>query len=225
MEFDLLICDCDGVLIDSEVIACEIDTEMFTAAGFPLTVADVRRRFVGMSQAGMRAVLEREAGRSLPADFDARLSARLAAAFEQELAALPDVRRTVLALGMPRCVASSSSLDRLRQTLTLTGLHDLFAPHIFSASQVERGKPAPDLFLFAASRFGAPPGRCLVVEDSVAGVTAARAAGMTVIGFTGGGHCDVGTPDRLREAGVHHIARSWQDIALELVQAAPLPAG
>ncbi|WP_343715349.1 HAD family hydrolase [Inquilinus sp.] len=210
--FDLLICDCDGVLIDSEVIACEIDAEMFTAAGFPLTVAEVRRRFVGMSQAGMRAVLEQEAGRSLPADFDARLSARLSAAFEQELAALPDVRRIVLALGMPRCVASSSSLDRLRQTLTLTGLHDLFAPHIFSASQVEWGKPAPDLFLFAAARFGAPPGRCLVVEDSVAGVTAARAAGMTAIGFTGGGHCDSGTQQRLRDAGAHHIARSWREL-------------
>lgn len=209
--FDLLICDCDGVLIDSEVIACEVDAEMFTEAGFPLTVAEVRRRFVGMSQAGMRATLEREAGRALPADFDDRLSTRLAAAFEQELAALPDVRRGVLALGMPRCVASSSSPERLRRTLTLTGLHDLFAPHIFSASQVERGKPAPDLFLFAAARMGAAPGRCLVVEDSVPGVTAARAAGMTAIGFTGGAHCDAGTPQRLRDAGAHHVARSWRE--------------
>lgn len=217
--FDLLICDCDGVLIDSEVIACEIDAEMFTAAGFPLTVADVRRRFVGMSQAGMRTVLEREAGRALPADFDTRLSARLAAAFERELAALPDVRRSVLALGMPRCVASSSSPDRLRHTLTLAGLHDLFAPHIFSASQVEHGKPAPDLFLFAAARLGVAPGRCLVIEDSVAGVTAARAAGMTAVGFIGGGHCDAGTADRLRQAGAHHIARSWRDFEEVLASA------
>jgi HAD superfamily hydrolase (TIGR01509 family) len=219
LGFELLICDCDGVLIDSEVIACEVDAEMFTAAGFPLSVVEVRRRFVGMSQAGMRAVLEREAGRALPEDFDARLSARLAAAFEQELTALPDVRHAVLALGMPRCVASSSSPERLRHTLARTGLYDLFAPHVFSASQVERGKPAPDLFLFAAARLGVAPGRCLVVEDSVAGVTAARAAGMTVIGFTGGGHCDAGTPGRLREAGAHHIARSWRECQEILVPA------
>ncbi|MGK9230371.1 HAD family hydrolase [Inquilinus limosus] len=219
MGFDLLICDCDGVLIDSEVIACEVDAETFTAAGFPLSVVEVRRRFVGMSQAEMRATLEREAGRRLPDDFDARLSARLAAAFERELTALPDVRQAVLALGTRRCVASSSSPDRLRHTLTLTGLYDLFAPHVFSASQVERGKPAPDLFLFAAARFDVAPGRCLVVEDSVAGVTAARAAGMTVIGFTGGAHCDAATPHRLLEAGAHHIAHSWRECQEILVPA------
>ncbi len=173
--FDLLICDCDGVLIDSEVIACEVDAEMFTAAGFPLSVVEVRRRFVGMSQAGMRAVLEREAGRALPEDFDARLSARLAAAFEQELAALPDVRHAVLALGMPRCVASSSSPERLRHTPTRTGLYDLFAPHVFSASCRSSAVSRPPTCSCSPPPASASrPAAALVVEDSVAGVTAAR---------------------------------------------------
>jgi HAD superfamily hydrolase (TIGR01509 family) len=200
-RFDLVIFDCDGVLIDSEVIACRIDAACLAEIGFPITVEDILDRYVGISVAGMLADLEQRHGRKLPADFPALLRQRAEAAFAAELTTIPGIEAALDGLSRPICVASSSAPERLRHSLSLVGLYERFAPHIFSSAQVARGKPAPDLFLFAAERMGAAPRRCLVIEDSLAGVTAARDAGMTVLGFTGGGHCRPGHGARLSDAG------------------------
>jgi HAD superfamily hydrolase (TIGR01509 family) len=147
-------------------------------------------------------VIEREWGRRLPAEYDAQAKATLAGLYATDLRPIAHVSGTLAAIDLPVCVASSSMPDKLHQGLMLTGLHARFAPHIFSASQVRRGKPAPDLFLFAAERMGGTaPAGCLVVEDSVAGVVAAVAAGMRVLGFVGGSHCGPDHADALRRVG------------------------
>jgi HAD superfamily hydrolase (TIGR01509 family) len=140
----------------------------------------------------------------LPADFAETLNRTLFARFESELQPIPGVRDAILALPHRRCVASSSLPERIAFSLRLTGLDDLFE-HVFSASEVARGKPAPDLFLHAATRMGAVPDQCLVIEDSTAGVQAARAARMNVIGFAGGGHCGPDHAGKLRDAGATFI--------------------
>jgi HAD superfamily hydrolase (TIGR01509 family) len=202
---DLIIFDCDGVLIDSELIACEVDAACLSEIGWPHTVEDILERYVGRSAAAMLADIEARTGRRLPDGFPEMLRRRLAAAFETDLTAIPGVEDVLDRLSCRFCIASSSAPERLRHSLTLVGLYDRFAPDIFSAAEVRRGKPAPDLFLHAAARIGVPPSRCLVIEDSLAGVEAAGAAGMTVFGFTGGGHCRQGHAERLRQAGASTI--------------------
>lgn len=203
--FDLLVFDCDGVLIDSEPIANRIHAAALTALGYPLTPEECVRRFTGMTDRAMYDAIEAERGAPLPADHDARVKRLIEAAYRSELRAIPGVAEMLARLELPLCVASSSRPEKLRLGLELTGLWDRFAPHVFSAASVARGKPAPDLFLYAAERMGAAPARCLVVEDSVAGVTAARAAGMAVFGFKGGGHCGAGHAARLRAAGAAEV--------------------
>ncbi len=156
--------------------------------------------------------LERLHGPRLPADFAETLRLRVAAAFETELAAIDCVAAAIDAVPGLRCVASSSTPERLRHSLKLTGLWDRFAPNVFSATQVARGKPAPDLFLFAAASMGADPSACLVIEDSVPGVQAAVAAGMRVVGFTGGGHCRPGHAGWLLAAGADAVAASMSQV-------------
>jgi HAD superfamily hydrolase (TIGR01509 family) len=207
-EACLIIFDCDGVLIDSEPLSCRAVAEELTKAGFPFSAAQVGTRFTGMSDVSMYAAIEREAGRRLPPDLNRRVHERLMAAFRSELKAIDGIHHVLDHLdgsAIPYCVASSSTPERLDITLNHVGLHDRFAA-IFSASMVKRGKPAPDLFLHAAVNMGVRPGRCVVVEDSVAGVTAARAAGMAVVGFSGGGHCLVGHDEMLAGAGADKVA-------------------
>jgi HAD superfamily hydrolase (TIGR01509 family) len=201
MSRRLVIFDCDGVLIDSEVITCRVQAERLTAHGFGITTDDVIRRFTGMRDREMYAILEREHGRALPDDYDVRTKEAIAEVYRRELRALPGVAAAIDAIALSKCVASSSNPVKLRFGLELTGLYPRFAPHLFSAAQVGRGKPAPDLFLFAAAEMGRAPGECLVVEDSIAGVQAARAAGMAVFGFCGGSHCRDGHADLLRATG------------------------
>jgi HAD superfamily hydrolase (TIGR01509 family) len=210
---DLIIFDCDGVLIDSELIACQVDAACLTEIGWPHTVEDILDRYVGRSAAAMLTDIEARTGRRLPDGFAETLRRRLAASFEMDLTAIPGVEDLLDRLGCRFCVASSSAPERLRHSLSLVGLYDRFAPHIFSATEVRRGKPAPDLFLHAAERMGAAPSRCLVVEDSLAGVEAARAAGMTVLGFIGGGHCRPGHAERLRQAGASTIFAEMAELA------------
>jgi HAD superfamily hydrolase (TIGR01509 family) len=202
---ELVIFDCDGVLIDSEVIGCRIDAECFAEIGLPIGVEEVTARYVGISTRTMFADVERRFNVKLPEDFGSRIRARVTAAFEKELAIIPGIEAVLDALPCRCCVASSSGPDRLRHALSLVGLARRFEPHIFSATQVENGKPAPDLFLFAARTMGVTPEQCVVIEDSVAGVQAAVAAGMRVFGFTGGGHCGPCHGDLLREAGAYGI--------------------
>lgn len=195
----LIIFDCDGVLVDSEMIASQVLAEAVSALGHPLTAAQCRARFTGKSLDSVFAELHRDV--DLPDNFIETLRARDVAAFEAHLKAIPGVRRAIDGLGMPMCVASSGRLEKIRHSLTLTGLIDFFQDHLFSAEQVAHGKPAPDLFLLAARTMGAKPGDCVVIEDSTAGVRAALAAGMRVLGFAGGSHCGPGYADVLRAAG------------------------
>ena len=201
----LVIFDCDGVLVDSEMLACGVEARALTAAGYPITTAEVAHRYVGVSDGDMRRAIEQESGRTLPDDHVARCAAELEDVFRRELRAVQGIAAVVDAVkasGRPVCVASSSSPERLRLALGLTGLWERFAPHVFSAKMVARGKPAPDLFLLAAREMAVEPAACLVVEDSAPGI---RAAGMTPIGFTGGSHCGAGHDARLREAGAEPI--------------------
>ena len=207
----LVIFDCDGVLIDSEVLACSTAVKTMGEFGFAITLEEYLG-FVGRSARGGGAVLEARFG-PLPAALAATDRARLFERFEAELQPMPGVREVVAGLSVPACVASSSDHDRLRLTLTLTGLHGLFAPAIFSATEVSRGKPAPDLFLHAAARMGVAPAACLVIEDSPAGVAAAVAAGMLAVGFVGGSHCGPQHGEKLQAAGAERVVGDMAQVA------------
>lgn len=217
-DMDLFIFDCDGVLVDSEIVSFEVEAEALVAAGIPVTSQDLLNRFVGTSSAAMFATLEREHGLCLPEDFASGIARRVLEVFDARLRPIPGIAELLAGLPDPKCVASSSDPARIRHSLTLAGILGHFEPHIFSATQVRRGKPAPDLFLFAAERMATPPARCLVIEDSVAGVTAARAAGMTVLGFTGGSHCLDDHADRLRAAGAAEVFGAMGEIGQRLAR-------
>jgi HAD superfamily hydrolase (TIGR01509 family) len=199
--FDLVVFDCDGVLVDSEVISCRTHAEMLTRHGYPISAEQVHDRFLGRSAREARLEIERELGRSVSDDLDVELKAELYRSFKASLEAIPGIVQALDGISMAVCVASSGSPERIRTSLTLVGLYDRFVPNVFSAQQVENGKPAPDLFLFAAAQMQVAPVRCLVIEDSLPGVVAARAAGMTVLGFHGGSHCRPITAKTLRGAG------------------------
>jgi len=213
----LLIFDFDGVLVDSEVLACRIDAEFLTGLGVPYTTEEILRQFVGVSLKDMISRIEAEHGCRLPTDFGEKLNRILFARFEAELKPVPGVREAILALPFPRCVASSSIPERIALSLRVTGLADLF-DHVFSASEVARGKPAPDLFLHAASKMSVSPDDCLVIEDSPAGVQAAIAAGMRVIGFVGGSHCGPEHQGKLRQAGATTIIERMADLSEAVAQ-------
>jgi HAD superfamily hydrolase (TIGR01509 family) len=197
----LVIFDCDGVLIDSEVIACRADAECLAEVGVTLSVEEILDRYLGISAAEMCADIEARHRVGLPRDFGETMRRRVAAAFQSELLPMAGVAEVLAAMPQRRCVASSSAPERLRHSLSLTGLLHWFEPHVFSAAQVSRGKPAPDLFLFAAASMRVAPAACMVIEDSVPGVRAAVAAGITAIGFAGGSHCRAGHANRLLAAG------------------------
>ena len=205
MTPDLIIFDCDGVLVDSEIIACRVDARELGRLGFRLTVDDVAARFVGRSTKDMLDTLEAEQGIPVPAGFREHILASVLTAFDSELAAVPNMARALAAIEAPVCVASSSDVARIEHSLALTGLLSFFAPNIFSAQMVERGKPSPDLFQLAARSLETPPDACLVVEDSVTGVQAGVAAGMTVVGFCGASHCLDGHAERLSAAGASQV--------------------
>ena len=200
-NFDLIIFDCDGVLVDSEVISCRAHAETLTRHGYPITADEVLNRFLGVSDREARLMIENEIGRKLPNDFESQVKQATLQFYADDLRAISYVSEAIAAIGLPKCVASSGTPEKIRHGLTCAGLYDQLAPHIFSASEVKRGKPAPDLFLFAAEQMQAAPAQCLVIEDSIPGVTGAVAAGMTVLGFHGGSHCPPGHADTLRAAG------------------------
>ncbi len=185
----LVIFDCDGVLVDSERLTVAIEARLLTELGAPHSEQEVVDAFMGRTAAAGQRVLEQLLGPELAAEFDRRSTVEIRQAFSSSLAPVAGVELVLAALrtqNLPYCVASSGSHEKMRLTLGLTGLADEFAGRIFSASEVARGKPFPDLFVHAARSMGVEPARCVVVEDSVPGVQAAVAAGMTVYGFTGG---------------------------------------
>jgi HAD superfamily hydrolase (TIGR01509 family) len=190
---ELVIFDCDGVLVDSERLAVRVEAALLGELGWPLSQAEVIERFMGRSQAFMLQAIQERLGADLPDGWQELLDRRYRAAFEAELTPVDGVVEALDRIAIPICVASGGSHQMLRHTLGLTGLYERFQGRIFSASEVAEGKPAPDLFLHAAARLGAEPAACAVVEDSRYGVEAARAAGMLAFGYTGG----LTSPERL----------------------------
>ncbi|MFE5563109.1 HAD family hydrolase [Streptomyces sp. NPDC056544] len=184
---ELVIFDCDGVLVDSERIAVRVDALVLAELGWNLTEAEIVDRFMGRSSQSMTEEIEAHLGHSLPADWEEEFRPLYRDALAAELTPVPGIVDALDALtGLPTCVASSGSHDKMRFTLGITGLHQRFEGRIFSATEVEHGKPAPDLFLHAAQQMGVAPEACAVVEDSQYGLQAARAAGMRAFAYAGG---------------------------------------
>jgi HAD superfamily hydrolase (TIGR01509 family) len=195
-RFDLVIWDCDGVLIDSERLAVRTESQILTELGWPLTESDVVELFVGRSSRYMQTVIEEKLGR--PVDWKVQFEQRVREACERELEPVEGVIDALDAIDIPSCVASSSSHAMLNFKLGLTGLAERFAGRIYSADDVAHGKPDPAVFLFAATSMGVSPERCAVIEDSVSGVEAGVAAGMSVFAFSGG----VTSAQKLQRDGV-----------------------
>lgn len=208
-----LIFDFDGVVADSEVLANTVLAEVVTELGVPTTVEDAYRSYLGKRFSEIIAEIEKTVGRTLPPSFAAEYQARTLERFRQALVPIPGVREFITKLShVPRCIASSSSPDRLAVCLDVLSMTSLFDGRVFSASNVERGKPHPDIFLHASASIGVPPRECIVIEDSPSGVTAARAAGCTAIGLLAAGHISEGHDISLREAGAHYLALDYLEI-------------
>ncbi|MGY3440148.1 HAD family hydrolase [Bradyrhizobium sp. USDA 4473] len=210
-DTDLVIFDCDGVLVDSEALSCRCLAEAMVRAGIAMTTERALELFLGRSTS---ALLEycRDVGEPLPANFLPDLAVQVRETFSSQLKPIAGVAAVLAQLRLPYCVASSSDLARVKYSLELTGLAASFGPRLYTAQMVRHGKPAPDLFLHAASAMGADPGRTLVIEDSVSGVTAAKAAGMKVWGFVGGTHYRLTDGNALlRQAGADRIFAAMTD--------------
>jgi HAD superfamily hydrolase (TIGR01509 family) len=187
-DIGLVIFDCDGVLVDSESLAMRVLLEGLGEIGYAIGEEEAYERFLGRSLANMQAVLRAEYGSELPPDRLDRMRQRLFEVYRQELMPIDGIAAMLDRLATPCCVASSSQMERLQVSLEVTGLLSRFVPHLFSATMVAQGKPAPDLFLHVAERMAVAPAACLVIEDSAAGIGAAQRAGMRVFGFVGGSH-------------------------------------
>lgn len=205
---DLIIFDCDGVVADSEVLSAGVLIESLAALGIAITQAEVQRDFLGRSFPTVAGMIRQRFGRPLPDDFEAAYRRELLTRFESDLHPTPGFRPMLETLTLPVCIATSSSPQRVARTLDLLGLTDRFGPHVFTASQVARGKPAPDLFLFAAGRMGVQPTAALVIEDSLPGIEAAQAAGMPVLRYCGGAHL---RRSRMPAGPVPHFD-NWADL-------------
>lgn len=185
---ELVIFDCDGVLVDSEPISMAVLVEIIAEAGGGIGEDEAYDRFLGKSLSSICEILKAEFGLLIHPIHLEMMRERLYSRFAKELRPVEGIHGAIGAIAIAKCVASSSQVERIRLSLTVTGLIDALGEHIFSSSMVNNGKPAPDLFLYAAETMGASPGSCLVIEDSIAGVSAARAAGMHVFGFVGASH-------------------------------------
>ena len=214
--FDLVIFDCDGVLVDSETISCSILADNLTRIGFAVDLDYVNEHYLGRSFDVIKADYLRCVGRPLPHGFVDAWYCDLFAAFRRDLKPIDGAAEVLRRLTIPKCVASSSSPARLALSLEVTGLANLCGTDIFDASLVSRGKPSPDLFLYCAERMGAAPRRTLVVEDSITGIAAAAAAGMTAWGFVGGSHyAGARNTGPLRRAGAALIIASMIEFGLD----------
>lgn len=220
--FELVVFDMDGVLVDSEILACRCLMEMLARHGVTVDLDEVYEKFLGRSFGAVTQDFRSRTGLPLPDGFAAELSVLLVERYKSSLRAMPDVAPMLRGLRAPSCIASSSTPERIHLSLALTALAPFFGERIFSATMVPRGKPAPDLFLFAADRMGAAPKGALVIEDSVSGVLAGKAAGMTVWGFVGGGHyTDRDGGSMLRDAGADRIVERMADLLPLLSEAFP----
>lgn len=202
MKPELVIFDCDGVLVDSEALSISSLLDMVAKAGGAIGEEVAYERFLGRSMASVREMLVQEFRLTITDTHLSAMRVDLMRKFREELKPMTGVAKILAAMPVACCVASSGTLDRIRYSLDVTGLLGLLEPHLFSATMVRRGKPAPDLFLHAAAAMGKAPGSCLVVEDSPAGVQAAQSAGMRVAAFVGGSHA-AGTGLKARLASMH----------------------
>lgn len=182
----LVIFDCDGVLVDSERIAVRVNVALVAELGWPLTPAEVIDRFIGRSHTSIAEIIGDRLGPAAAATWTHRFESEHRRAVDAGLTTVDGIVEALDRITTPVCVASSGTHEKMRHTLGRTGLYRRFAGNIFSAGEVARGKPAPDLFRYAAARMGVPPAACVVVEDSRYGVQAARAAGMRCLGYAGG---------------------------------------
>jgi HAD superfamily hydrolase (TIGR01509 family) len=212
--FDLIIFDCDGVLVDSEIIAAKVESKLLTDAGYPISVEEMGERFAGMTWKNILLAIEKEADIPLSASLLDKSEQLLDARLAREVKIIEGVKFALSRITTPHCICSNSSSQRLDMMLEKVGLKPYFAPHIFSAKDLgaDRVKPNPDIFLHAAQQFKVSPEKCLVVEDSVHGVHGARAAGMRVVGFTGASHTYPSHADRLTDAGAETVISRMVDL-------------
>lgn len=202
MSYKAVLWDCDGVLMDSEVIACGVAAAWFTQQGYAVSTETFIERFMGKGSKQILREIADETGTDYSAHFTAEgFRAQQRAAFEVSLNPVQGIAEVLSAMDLPMAVASGSELVRLHHTLGICGLREFFGEHIYSAEMVAKGKPAPDIFLYAAEKMGVPPHACLVVEDGIHGIHAAQAAGMDVVAFTGASHMTPVLRDRVRSLG------------------------
>jgi HAD superfamily hydrolase (TIGR01549 family) len=208
-----LIFDFDGVIADSESIANTVLAETVTALGHSTTLDQALARYMGRRWGEVVAEIEAAVGKPLPSDFSDQLKRATLDRFRTDLKEVSGASDFIRRFAhIPRAIASSSSIDRLQLSLSVLALDAEFGSHVFSADMVARGKPHPDIFLYAANRLGVDPSECLVIEDSAGGIRAAIAAGMTAVGLCAASHIREGHDLRLSDAGAVHLARSWPDV-------------
>jgi HAD superfamily hydrolase (TIGR01509 family) len=209
----LIIFDFDGVIADSEMLSNTVLAEILTELGVPTTPNDSLQLYMGKRFHEVIAAVEAAVGHPLPDDFPESYQHRTLTRFRRDLRVIEGVQAYIEAfLHIPRCIASSSSPDRLKVCLDVLNLTRFFGSDVYSASEVARGKPYPDIFLHAAERMRADPRTCIVIEDSVSGVQAGVAAGMTVIGLLAGSHISDGHASRLTRAGAHYVAPTFSEV-------------
>lgn len=209
----LLIFDCDGVVVDSMHLHTEVESEAFRSVGISVTPKELALRFSGVGDAEVHRILSQESGRAIPPDIAIQIERRKKEVFAERLKPVAGIREALKRIDTkPRCLASGTGTDLLYYLLGIAGLYEEFAPHIYSSEMVLRGKPFPDLFLHAAKELGHAPETCLVIEDGVPGVQAGRAAGMRVLGFVGGSHCDQGHGARLVSAGAEFVFSDMREL-------------
>lgn len=210
----LLIFDCDGVLVDSEIISARVDAELLREIGYEISPEELAHRFAGFTTDEIFRRVGEELGRPVPDSLIKQAKAETDRRLGSEVEAIAGAHEMLDALDDPRCICSNSRPERLKITLTRAGLWDRFRPYVFSAQAVRegRGKPAPDVFLHAAETFETDPADSIVIEDSIAGTTGAVAAGMRVIGFTGASHSFPGHGEVLMDAGALTVVRRLSDL-------------
>lgn len=209
----MLIFDCDGVVLDSMLLHTKVEAEAYQNIGIEITPEELALRFSGISQDEVSRILEKETGTHVPQDLEAQIEKKKDEVFTKELQPIPGIYETLKSLeNFPRCIASGTGIAGLKHMLSVTNLYNCFAPNIFSSEMVSKGKPFPDLFLYAAQKMGIMPNNCFVIEDASAGVEAGIAAGMRVIGFAGGSHCNQDHAAHLIKSGAELVFTNMSDL-------------
>ncbi len=210
----LILFDCDGVLVDSEFIAAQVESELLTDVGYPISPEEIAERFAGLTWPSILMEIEREASMPISASLIEKSRKIMTERINKELLTVDGIEDVVRNLAYPKAICSNSNTASLELMLKRSTLYEAFAPHIYAAREVgnKEPKPAPNVYTYAAQQFNADPKRCFVLEDSSHGIHAARAAGMRVIGFTGGAHTYPGHADKLTEAGAETVISRHRDL-------------